>query len=527
MCSIMGYCDADASMDAFEEGFRRSVSRGPDMSAVVNTGGGLLGFHRLAIMGLHPEGMQPFERDGSYVVCNGELYGFAALKRELEAKGYSFVSESDCELILPLWFEHGVELFPLLDAEFAMVLYDGRTKEFIAARDPIGIRPLFYGYDKKGAVLFASEARNLLGLCAEIKPFPPGHYWKNGAFVCYNDIAKVDAVCHDDLETVCRNIHDKLIAGVRKRLVADAKVGFLLSGGLDSSLVCAIAARESAEPIKTFAIGMDVDAIDLKYARIVAEFIHSDHTEVIISKQDVLAALETVVSILGTYDITTIRASIGMYLVCKAIHEQTDIRVLLTGEISDELFGYKYTDFAPSAEEFQREAEKRLRELYMYDVLRADRCIADNSIEARVPFGDLDFVKYVMAIDPARKLNTYGKGKYLLRHAFEADGILPESILWREKAAFSDAVGHSMVDDLKEYAEKYYTDEDFQLRSLRYSHARPFTKESLLYRELFERYYPGQAKMIVDFWMPNKSWKGCDVNDPSARVLSNYGASGV
>ncbi len=527
MCSIMGYCDAQASLETFKKGFERTVSRGPDDSAIVRTDGGLLGFHRLAIMGLHPEGMQPFERDGSYVVCNGELYGFAAMKRELEGKGYSFVSESDCELILPLWFEHGVDLFPKLDAEFAMVIYDGKTKEFIAARDPIGIRPLFYGYDEKGAILFASEAKNLVGLCAEVKPFPPGHYWKGGEFVCYEDIARVDAVCHDDLETVCRNIHDKLIAGVQKRLVADAKVGFLLSGGLDSSLVCAIAARESKTPIRTFAIGMDVDAIDLKYAREVADFIHSEHTEVIISKRDVLSALETVISILGTFDITTIRASIGMYLVCKAIHEQTDIRVLLTGEISDELFGYKYTDFAPSAAEFQKEAQKRIRELYMYDVLRADRCIADNSIEARVPFGDLDFVRYVMAIDPEKKINTYGKGKYLLRHAFEADHILPESILWREKAAFSDAVGHSMVDDLREYAESYYTDEDFRMRSARYSHARPFTKESLLYREIFERYYPGQAGMIADFWMPNKSWKGCDVNDPSARVLSNYGASGV
>ncbi len=527
MCSIMGYCDASAPLDTFQECFARTVSRGPDDSAVVRTGGGLLGFHRLAIMGLHPEGMQPFERDGSYAICNGEVYGFAAQRQALIEKGYSFVSESDCEILLPLWFEHGVEMFPMLDAEFAMILYDGRTNEFIAARDPIGIRPLFYGFDEKGAIVFASEAKNLVGLCAEIKPFPPGHYWRGGKFVCYNDIAKVDTFCSDGLEAVCKTIHDKLVAGVQKRLVADAKVGFLLSGGLDSSLVCAIAARESEKPIRTFAIGMDIDAIDLKYARAVAEFIGSEHTEVIITKDDVLAALEPVVALLGTFDITTIRASIGMYLVCKAIHEQTDIRVLLTGEISDELFGYKYTDFAPSAEEFQREAEKRIRELYMYDVLRADRCISVNSLEARVPFGDLDFVKYVMAIDPALKMNVYNKGKYLLRHAFEADHILPEEILWREKAAFSDAVGHSMVNDLKEYAEAYYTDAEFEAKRAQYAHATPFTKESLLYRELFEKYYPGQAEMIVDFWMPNKSWKGCNVNDPSARVLSNYGASGT
>ncbi|MBQ6567376.1 MAG: hypothetical protein IJL80_09990, partial [Treponema sp.] len=233
---------------------------------------------------------------------------------------------------------------------------------------------------------------------------------------------------------------------------------------------------------------------------------------------------------LGTFDITTIRASMGMYLICKAIHEQTDIRVLLTGEISDELFGYKYTDFAPSAEEFQEEARKRVRELHMYDVLRADRCISVNSLEARVPFGDLDFVEYVMSVDPELKMNRYGKGKFLLRHAFEkdADGkpYLPHDLLMREKAAFSDAVGHSLVDDLKEFAETKYTDKEFEERCKKYEHARPFTKESLLYREIFEKFYPGQSQMIVVFWMPNKSWEGCDVNDPSARVLSNYGDSG-
>ncbi len=213
----------------------------------------------------------------------------------------------------------------------------------------------------------------------------------------------------------------------------------------------------------------------------------------------------------------------GMYLLCKAIHEQTDVRVLLTGEISDELFGYKYTDYAPTADAFQQESQKRIRELYMYDVLRADRCISSNSIEARVPFGDLDFVRYVMAIDPEKKLNRYGKGKYLLRKAFEGDWLPPE-ILWREKAAFSDAVGHSMVDDIKEYAESLYTEEEFQMRRANYSaHCMPFTKESLFYREIFEKYYHDQSRTIVGFWMPNKAWPGCNVNDPSARVLANYG----
>ena len=425
-----------------------------------------------------------------------------------------------------MYFEYGVDLFAKLDAEFACVLYDGRTDEYIAARDPFGIRPLYYGYDAAGTIVFASEAKSLTGLCEKVRPFPPGHYYKGGQFIRYRDISKPAAVCRDDAETACRHIREKLIAGVEKRLVADAKVGFLLSGGLDSSLVCAIAAKKSRKPIRTFAIGMSEDAIDLKYARQVADFIGADHTEVYMTPEQVIDSLETVVHLLGTYDITTIRASMGMYLVCKAIHEQTDVRVLLTGEISDELFGYKYTDFAPDAAAFQAEAEKRVRELHMYDVLRADRCISVNSLEARVPFGDLDFAAYVMSLDPAIKMNVYGKGKYLLRHAFEGLGYLPDSILWREKAAFSDAVGHSMVDYLKEYAETQYTDEAFEEKRKQYTHAQPFTKESLLYRELFEKYYPDQSEMVVDFWMPNKAWKGCDVNDPSARVLSNYGDSG-
>ena len=208
------------------------------------------------------------------------------------------------------------------------------------------------------------------------------------------------------------------------------------------------------------------------------------------------------------------------------LNKQTDVRVLLTGEISDELFGYKYTDFAPSAEAFQAESVKRVRELHMYDVLRADRCISVNSLEARVPFGDLDFVRYVMAINPEMKLNKYNKGKYLLRRAFEGD-YLPHDILYREKAAFSDAVGHSMVDYLKEYANSYYSDSEFETNRKKYEHATPFTKESLLYREIFEKYYPDNSEMIVDFWMPNKEWEGCNVDDPSARVLSNYGESGV
>ena len=521
----MFYLRPDLTQEQFKEGFDKTISRGPDQSRIVDLKDGTMGFHRLSIMGLTPEGMQPFSRFGKYLVCNGEIYGFEAFRQELISDGITFASDSDCEVLLPLYEKYGVDMFSKLDAEFALIIYDTESKSLVAARDPIGIRPLYYGFDDEGHIALASEAKNIVPYCKKVLPFPPGHYYKDGKFTCYCDITKVEKVLDDDLPTIFRNIHDKLISGVKKRLVSDSKVGFLLSGGLDSSLVCAIAQKMEDHPIKTFAIGMSEDAIDLKYAKEVADYISSEHTEVIITKEDVINSLEEVIEVLGTYDITTIRASMGMYLLCKKIHEISDVRVLLTGEISDELFGYKYTDFAPSAEAFQEEAVKRIHEIHMYDVLRADRCISANSLEARVPFGDLDFVKYVMAIDPKKKLNTYGKGKYLLRKAFEGD-LLPHDILFREKAAFSDAVGHSMVDHLKEYAASYYSDEAYEERRKNYTFATPFTKESLLYREIFEKHYEGQAEMVIDFWMPNRSWEGCDVNDPSARVLKNYGDSG-
>lgn len=278
MCSIMGYTAKDIRLEDLRKGFDKTVSRGPDMSRTLETPAGWLFFHRLAIMGLTEEGMQPFELDGSAVVCNGELYGFRSVKEELRRKGYTFKSDSDCEILLPLYKEEGTEMFKKLDAEFALIIYDAETDRFIAARDPIGIRPLFYGYLADGGILFASEAKNLVGLCEHIMPFPPGHYYADGKFVRYADLTTVTEYSKDDLDTVCKKIREKLIAGVEKRLDADAPLGFLLSGGLDSSLVCAISAKLLGKRIRTFAIGMDLDPIDLKYAREVADFIGAEPT---------------------------------------------------------------------------------------------------------------------------------------------------------------------------------------------------------------------------------------------------------
>ena len=531
MCTVFGYNGSALAQEKVREALEKTISRGPDMSRIIELEGGcgFLAFQRLAIMGLDESGMQPFFNGSDAVVCNGEIYGFRTVREELKKRGYAFSSDSDCEILLPLWREYGVDMFRKLDAEYACIIYDSASRSFIAARDPIGIRPLFYGYDSTGGIFFASEAKMLVGLVERIIPFPPGCYYKDGEFHRYRDIASHEGEYrHDDLGVITENIRIRLEKAVEKRLDSDAPLGFLLSGGLDSSLVCSIARKYLKRPIRTFAIGMKKDAIDLKYAKETADYLGADHTEVFMTPEEVIGSLEEVIYNLATYDITTIRASMGMYLLCKAIHLNTDIRVLLTGEVSDELFGYKYTDFAPSAEAFQAESEKRVQELYAYDVLRADRCIADNSIEARVPFGDLDFVSYVMSIDPELKMNRYGKGKYLLRKAFDDGYTLPESILWREKAAFSDAVGHSMVDDLKAYAHEVYKDKDWKTMCLEYpEEGRPFTEESLLYRTIFEKYYPGESSMIPGFWMPNSSWEGCNVSDPSARVLSNYGASGI
>jgi asparagine synthase (glutamine-hydrolysing) len=531
MCGLLAYAGDVKKLPDFETTFNQLRHRGPDDTEIVSVSGGAgtMCFHRLAIMDPTQKGHQPFTDPdhGHVIICNGEIYNYETLKEDYKSS-YKFKSESDCEVLVPMFHELGIEkMMNYLDAEFAVVIWDNKRKKLVAGRDPIGIRPLYYGYTSDKSIMFASEIKVLTAFCKDIEAFPPGHYFDGDKFVQYRDMTKVVQYAPKDLDKHLKDIREKLIEGVRKRLVADVPVGFLLSGGLDSSLVCAIAQKILKKPIRTFAVGLDHNPIDIGYAKIVADYLKTDHTEVYFNKADTLGVLDKLIWYLETWDITTIRASIGMYLVCKHIHEKTNIKVVLTGEISDEIFGYKYTDFAPSPEEFQKEAAKRLRELHMYDVLRADRSIASNSLEARVPFGDLDFVQMVMEINPEFKMNTTGMGKYILRKAFDGTKYLPDEILWREKAAFSDAVGHSMVDYLKEYAQGKYSEKDVEAAREKYAHGTPFTKESLLYRDIFEKHFKGQSHLIKVFWMPNKEWQNCNVLDPSARVLPNYGKSGV
>jgi asparagine synthase (glutamine-hydrolysing) len=533
MCGLVVYSGNSEKLEQFDKVVKSITHRGPDNTTIRNfKDKGTLVFHRLSIMDTSHRGDQPLiDQDAlNYVVCNGEIYNYHQLYEHYKST-YHFTSRSDCEVILPLYKELGIEgAAKSLDGEYALVIYDEKLDKYFAARDPIGIRPLFYGYTRaEKKIIFASEAKAIHPFCDRVEPFPPGHYYDGaGKILPYLDIAATPKgyVTHSQSE-VEQHIHDYLVKGVEKRLHSDVPLGFLLSGGLDSSLVCAIAARILKNPIVTFSVGINENPIDTKYAKIVADHLGTIHHEFLFTPDDVINVLDKLIWHLETWDITTVRASIGMYLICKYVREKTDIKVLLTGEVSDELFGYKYTDFAPSPQAFQDEAAKRIRELYIYDVLRADRCIAAHSIEARVPFSDQDFVAYVMSIPPEKKVNTSGVGKNLLRKSFEKGNYLPPEILWRDKAAFSDAVGHSMVDYLKAHAEKKYSDADVKAAAKKYPHGTPFTKESLLYRDIFEKHYPGRGGWIKDFWMPNKEWKNCDVKDPSARVLPNYGASGT
>jgi len=527
MCGFTIYTGSDKKLRIQTAGeFQKVKYRGPDNTVILDLQDeGWMGFHRLKIMDVSDRGNQPLVHENIHLICNGEVYNYNDLRKRYEDK-YDFQSESDCEVIIPLFLEKGIKQTALeLDAEFVFVLYDSVQKKYFAARDPVGIRPMFYGYSEGGDIMFASEMKAIHSLCPEVKPFPPGYYYDGEKFLPYRDISAVKKYSNDEIDEVFMNINSLLTSAVEKRLAADVPVGFLCSGGLDSSLVCSIAARMLKKPIKTFAVGIEDGPIDTKYARIVADYLGADHTEVLFTKQDIFDTLSKLIYYLETWDITTIRASMGMYLVSKYIAENTDVKVLMTGEISDEIFGYKYTDFAPSPDAFQQEARKRLREIFMYDVLRADRSISSNGLEARVPFGDLAFVEYVMSIRPELKMNFTGIGKYLLRKAFEGD-YLPRDILYREKAAFSDAVGHSVVDNLKAWAEQIYSDEDLMLAKTKYLYSPPISKESLMYREIFELHFPGRATVIKGFWMPNRSWENCNVNDPSARVLPNYGKSG-
>jgi asparagine synthase (glutamine-hydrolysing) len=481
---------------------RSLVHRGPDDFMSTEFGNCYMEFWRLAINGLTEDGMQPMQYKDSVMVCNGEVYNY------LELGGKR--GQSDCAIIQPLIENSGIlKAVDSINGDFAFVWSDG--DKFYAARDRVGVRPLFYTHLPCGGMAFASEAKALTHFDTCVHHFPPGHIYDSefDDFICYAPMYYTHPPKYNDdwIESAVR-IHDKLVDAVKLRFeTTDRPVGFFLSGGLDSSIIAAIGARLSKDPIRTFSIGFDgCDSPDLIAARKVAKHIGSKHTEVKFTLRDGINALNDVIYHLETYDTTTIRASVPMYLLSKHIAENTDIRVILSGEGSDELFGgYLYFHYAPGTDEFVKETTRLLRDVHLFDVLRADRCTSAHGLELRVPFFDPDFIEYVMDGFAGHMKMPMDEmlEKEILRSAFHS--YLPKEIIRRQKNGMSDAVGYNWVDGIKEYA---------NTTGFHWVYKNP---EEKLYKNIFFMHdYPWS--LVLYKWMP----KWTNATDPSARYLAEF-----
>lgn len=475
--------------------------RGPDEFSSIHFGNCYMEFWRLAINGLG-DGCQPMMYKNSAMVCNGEVYNYIELGGE---KG-----ESDCAVIQPMIETCGImNAVDSINGDFAFIWSDGN--KFYAARDRVGVRPLFYTHLESGGMAFASEAKALLHFNTCIHHFPPGHIYDSefDEFICYAPMYYPKPPDYEnDWNEVKERIHDKLVDAVKLRFeTTERPVGFFLSGGLDSSIIAAIGAKLSKEPINTFSIGFDgCDSPDLIAARKVAKHIGSKHTEVKFTLRDGINALSDVIRHLETYDTTTIRASVPMYLLSQYIAENTDIRVILSGEGSDELFGgYLYFHSAPGVDAFTKETNRLLRDVHLFDVLRADRCTSAHGLELRVPFFDPDFIEYVMdGFSGELKMPVDDMlEKEILRDSFS--DYLPEDILRRQKNGMSDAVGYNWVDGIKEYA---------KTKGFYFLSKKP---EEAMYKDIYRKHgYPDE--LVLYKWMPR--WT--DATDPSARYLPEF-----
>ena len=549
MCGIFTYIGNEKIDDDRDGNLSlqsNSISyRGPDLTSKVIVDDKIfMGFHRLSIMDMSALGSQPMSHpfdDSITMVCNGEIYNYKELKEEYNIKTKS---NSDCEVILHLYKILPIkDMLKKLDGVFAFVLRDSSKGVTYAARDPIGVRPLFYGSgsDSKGETYsFCSELKGIYKLSDNAKQFPPGCYWssespnKTSRFYSYTYRASKKS----DEKEICSDIRNLLTNAVRKRLMSDREIGCLLSGGLDSSLIASLVQRDmqkfsvgsrgvtGATPrrIKTFSIGMP-GSPDLMYANKVARWIQSDHHEVLVEPKDFLDAIPEVIRRIESFDTTTVRASVGNYLVSKYISENTDCKVIFNGDGADEVcVGYVYNKDAPTLQDLQKESVRLVKELCYFDVLRSDRSISSNGLEPRTPFLDISFVNYYMKIDP--KFKSFNKKdlieKRLLRKSFENEGLLPDSILWRDKCAFSDGVSstkNSWHKVVQQHIESQITDEEFERESEKIKHCKPLLKESLYYRNIYRDIFgEGNFEIIPHFWMPR--WT--DAIDPSARELSGY-----
>lgn len=531
------------------EAFMKIKNRGPEYSSfdLVNDRS-LLGFHRLAIMDLSAEGNQPFHHvrpDGScvYCICNGEIYDYKKLKLKynIETK-----SSSDCEVIIPLYEKLGVDgMIRLLGSEFCFVILDidkdGNEIKMFAGRDPIGVRPSFYGLNED-SICISSELKGLTDLYERCYVFPPGHYMRYDSinphpqpqFIQYYSYVYDEISPLSDIQEIYTEIRKRFINSVRKRMATDRPFGALLSGGLDSSLVCGVMKylidtefpELKSRKIPVFTIVFRSGSSDLPYAKEVAEYLGFEHHIIEVDEEDGLRELDQITNIIECWDITTNRCSILQHLVAKYIKENTQVRVLFCGENSDECHaGYAYFHNAPSTTDAKNEAIRLVKNVHTSDGLRTDRTMAHSGLEVRIPFADPEFVDYLLSLPPNLVAPIDGLEKHTLRHAFKDMKLIPESALMRHKCAFSDSVSkieRSWFQIIQEYVEKIVDEDEYQREKDKFKHCPPFTKESYYYRKKFVEHFGESeevSKVTPYFWMPK--WTP-NVQDPSARVLQNY-----
>lgn len=553
MCSIFGVLDIKTDVKALRQQALQLSKllrhRGPDWSGVWNNDNAILVHERLAIVDTE-NGAQPLINDNRnhILAVNGEIYNHKQLEKGLSSP-YPFKTKSDCEVILPLYLEHGTGFIDMLQGMFAFILYDAEQNRYLIARDHIGIIPLYYGYDEHGQLFVASELKALVPVCKQIKEFPPGHYFdsKVGELRKYyqRDWMQYDAV--KDNPASLSELKAALEHSVKSHLMSDVPYGVLLSGGLDSSLTSVIAQQFAKRRVEdndnseawwprlhSFAVGL-AGSPDLVAAQKVADAIGTVHHTVHFTVQEGLDALRDVIYFLETYDVTTIRASTPMYLMARKI-KAMGIKMVLSGEGSDELFGgYLYFHKAPNAKEFHEETLRKLDRLHMFDCNRANKAMSAWGIEARVPFLDKEFMDVAMRLNPQAKMCGGGKmEKHILRQAF--DGVLPDEILWRQKEQFSDGVGYSWIDSLKAHAEKEVTDQQMATASFRFPVNTPDSKEAYYYRVIFEEHFPHAGaiscvpggKSVACSTPEALAWdeKMAQLTDPSGRAVRDVHTQG-
>ncbi|KAF2516913.1 asparagine synthase B [Flavobacterium salilacus subsp. salilacus] len=520
MCGILAIIGKGKDEALVKQLSKRMSHRGPDESDLhITEKGHILSHERLSIIDIDG-GKQPIQGTKQvWMVHNGEIYNHQQL-RETVLKNHTFRTNSDSEVIVHLYEEFGYDFCNKLDGMFAFVVING--DDYIAGRDPLGVKPLYYGLDERGRIYFASEMKVIADQCQTFSTFPPGHYYtpKTGFVKYYRPQWEDASKAVEEVDYTA--IRQVLTDAVAKRLMSDVPLGVLLSGGLDSSLITSIAAKlmkEKGEQLHSFSIGLDAQAPDVVAARNVAEFLGTEHHEVFFTIQEGVEILDKLIWHLETYDVTSIRASTPMYFLSQAIAEE-GVKVVLSGEGADEIFGgYLYFRNAPTPADFQKETIERVQKLFTADLLRADKSTMAHGLEARVPFLDKAFLELAITIQPEEKQPKSYNGieKYILRKAFDTpeQPYLPENVLWRQKEQFSDGVGYKWIDALIAYCEQQVSDAEFESAEERFPYNTPATKEAYFYRSVFAKHFPQlSAAQTVRKWIPK--WQAN--TDPSGRA---------